>query len=351
VVKEAYKLNFITDVGIYKWNVKLWADSYSDIIYAFPIIVLSFFSIYNVLPVHSALVNPSRERVKLVIHGTVFLCFVLFYVLAIGGYLYAYGETEDNILLNFPLANNMILIGRLGFGFTLMFGLPFIFLPCREALFDIPILIQKWRETKIKVVPEKRYVCKPQNGIKNEGPFVVNGVNFDEERPLLIHNSSITNGKKLMVGKTTESIQDKDGMCYGSVPSLKRYGSAPLPRLPKIAETEVAVMKSNEDCAKNILQSKKCHYLISTLLLVTFGFIIAVTVPGVAIVWRIAGSSLTMIIGFLIPASCYLKIRSSKLVNVHSIAAWLLVFGSIIASIVCTYNTILDTLSSSTSIE
>jgi hypothetical protein len=76
MANQAYQLNFVTDVGLFKRKAKWWADSMDDIIYAFPIISLSFFSIYNVLTVHSALINPTRERMKFVLDGTIILCLV-----------------------------------------------------------------------------------------------------------------------------------------------------------------------------------------------------------------------------------------------------------------------------------
>ena len=76
IVRRTYELNFVTDVGIFQRNVKWWHQDFNDIIYAFPIISLSFFSIYNVLTVHSALTNPTRERMKFVLDGTIILCFM-----------------------------------------------------------------------------------------------------------------------------------------------------------------------------------------------------------------------------------------------------------------------------------
>jgi len=74
IARRSYQLNFVTDVGLFGKKVKWYADDINDIIYAFPIISLSFFSIYNVLSVHSALVNPTRERVKFVLDATMLIC-------------------------------------------------------------------------------------------------------------------------------------------------------------------------------------------------------------------------------------------------------------------------------------
>ena len=76
IVHRSYQLNCVLDVGTFGRSVKWYSTDINDIIYAFPIISLSFFSIYNVLTVHSALVNPTRERVKFVLDGTIILCLV-----------------------------------------------------------------------------------------------------------------------------------------------------------------------------------------------------------------------------------------------------------------------------------
>jgi len=48
-----------------------------------------------------ALENPTRERVKSVIHISVTSCFVLFQLFGLAGYFYAYDACRGNIFLNF----------------------------------------------------------------------------------------------------------------------------------------------------------------------------------------------------------------------------------------------------------
>ena len=70
----------------------------------------------------------------------------LFYTVGVFGYLYAYDETRDNILLNFPLSTTTVLVGRIGYGITIMFGMPLVFLPCRAAILSLPTQIKEWRD-------------------------------------------------------------------------------------------------------------------------------------------------------------------------------------------------------------
>ena len=66
----------------------------------------------------------------------------LFYIVGLCGYLYAYEDTKDNILLNFPLAYLDILVGRVGYGVTIMLGFPMVFLPCRSSILSLPSQIK-----------------------------------------------------------------------------------------------------------------------------------------------------------------------------------------------------------------
>eukprot|EP00551_Chaetoceros_affinis_P009150 CAMPEP_0203681346 /NCGR_PEP_ID=MMETSP0090-20130426/42457_1 /ASSEMBLY_ACC=CAM_ASM_001088 /TAXON_ID=426623 /ORGANISM="Chaetoceros affinis, Strain CCMP159" /LENGTH=749 /DNA_ID=CAMNT_0050549797 /DNA_START=8 /DNA_END=2254 /DNA_ORIENTATION=- len=499
IVRRTFELNFVTDVGIFHRNVKWWQKDINDIIYAFPIISLSFFSIYNVLTVHSALINPTRERMKFVLDGTIVLCFVLFYTVGLCGYLYAYEDTLDNILLNFPIDCPIVFIGRIGYGFTLMFGLPLVFLPCREALLAIPILLKQWMGeeepctqalTPCDCESFVTHSCaKETNGCVEEGKLIINGINFNEEKPFLARKreaisdgtSSVspaiapseafetvkencilpkTNSKEsIFQGEThceanfeaSDIISDEEKpllavdvdnndleevssnndttvsnpMNYGSTSrgndafSISQDGTNDYQGHLKVTsvhfdeeesiiidsesiryqrELRTIIVPSQELSSKNFVTevSKSCDssidhkstssdekffdavsegddlyqsskvriessssgtksalikkseeeekeveeiteefsenhrttfvdavvHLMSTMFLVTGGYIFAVAVPGVGIVWSICGSSMALIIGFFIPSACYLKIRSRKQLNPRSLGAW-----------------------------
>jgi amino acid permease len=368
IVRRSIQLNFDIEVGIFSTKVKWYSTDWNDIIYAFPIIALSFFSIYNVLTVHSALINPTRERVKQVLDGTISICFILFLVIGIAGYLYAYDETKDNILLNFPLSYKIILMGRLGYGFTLMFGLPLIFLPCRGALLaipklyhdaksgiEVPIITPNIQATisrtsslrfqkhgmncseekpltmssvvqmntlmqtinKGNLVPPIGYgalsTSSNLTGISSDGHLIVNGIDFDAERPSLMRNTVI---------------------------AASNNGTSTTPIVKPIDyQSEVEKAKETEMIDKN---SSTFEHVTSTLVILICCYFIAVAVPGVGIVWSICGSSMALIIGFFIPAACYLKIRSNKMMNPRSLGAWSLLVFSMLASVVCTSHVVVE---------
>jgi amino acid permease len=112
-------------------QIKYFTDSWTDALFAFPIIVLAFLCSYNMVEVHGvgsvlkqisylsplfllknsshsnfdvfsqALQDPTRERVKSVIHVSITSCFTLFQAFGFAGYFYAYDACKGNIFLNF----------------------------------------------------------------------------------------------------------------------------------------------------------------------------------------------------------------------------------------------------------
>lgn len=274
--------------NMFQTRVKLVADNWADILFAFPIIVLSFMCCYNVLAVHGSLVNPSRERLRFVVDKSMLTVLLLFTTIGFFGYLCAYDETKDNIFLNFELSDHVFFLGRAGYAVTLTLAMPLVLLPCREALLSLP---EQWSRrdvaAQVQTVPD--------------GPLIINGVNFDEERPLLSK-------------------------------AIKEYDSANVSRAT--SELTTSERLAAPTCGEYVV------HIGSTALIVGICYIFGIAVPGVAVVWSICGSSMAIIISFFVPSACYLKLRGKKGVNPRTVgAACLLVFSSV-ACVLCTAQTI-----------
>eukprot|EP00549_Striatella_unipunctata_P023027 CAMPEP_0118684980 /NCGR_PEP_ID=MMETSP0800-20121206/6967_1 /TAXON_ID=210618 ORGANISM="Striatella unipunctata, Strain CCMP2910" /NCGR_SAMPLE_ID=MMETSP0800 /ASSEMBLY_ACC=CAM_ASM_000638 /LENGTH=337 /DNA_ID=CAMNT_0006581791 /DNA_START=73 /DNA_END=1083 /DNA_ORIENTATION=- len=121
-------------------NVML-PKSVGDVLFVFPIIVLSFLCQFNIIPIQVALMEPTRKRMNGVINGSVGASFLLMCLFGLGGYLYAGNNTQGNILLNCDLHNPMFLLGRFGCGVTIVLAKPMMLLPCRNNLLEILDLI------------------------------------------------------------------------------------------------------------------------------------------------------------------------------------------------------------------
>ncbi len=339
------------------------------------------------------------------------------------GYLNYYDGTSDNILLNFPLDYSDVLVGRVGYGFTLMFGLPLVFLPCREALLMIPVLAHKWWDGPQESCEDKEEEASyppgskspkasgsRKTGISKDGHIIVNGIDFDEERPLLKRNiqvipiekivssggtmpmrgyllppispqmprennyGSVGNGGDYMTPpdavsfvsqESSSCVTNSNGDNVEMVPDEKDLSPGRKQRQESMSSsTSLAggspkVQKDGKENASNVnctpcenmkksvnvdmeVEVPVALHVLSTLSILAVAYFCAVAVPGVGLVWSICGSSMSLLIGFFVPAACYLKIRSRKTLNPRTVASWLLLILSVVTSYVCTSHIITD---------
>jgi len=185
-------------------------------------------------------------------------------------------------------------------GLTLMFGTPVVTLPCREAFLSLmPQLRRLWNESG-----EQAELVKQS----------------EDDTTMLMDSSTNTYSSF-----TSCDSEFENETCF-DVERVQHCSITPSPDQEVVDDSNIV-------------------HVGTTMGITAYAFFGAVSVPGVAIVWSILGSSLGMIIGFIIPCACYLKIRVRKgmwrRTNVGALA--LLIF-SIVMSVVCTTQTMLGVL-------
>jgi amino acid permease len=268
--------------------VRYGMGSREDILFAFPIVVLSFLCHFNILPIQSALVRPTRRRIRSVIDNAVLASFGLMYLFGLGGYLCFGSDTQGNILLNLSTEDSFIIyLGRIGVGITILLAIPMIALPCRRNILE---LLDCWMEVRLR---RSRPVA----------PLVQ-----EEEDALVRENTPLIH----------QGIVD-----------------TPLEvRQHLLAENSVVA-----------------HY-VSTAFIVLGCYLGAVAAPGVAVVWSLCGSFMAFLIGFVLPSAFFLQIQRKVVADGAippesiklRIGAWMLLTASLLAAILCTFQTTLRLL-------
>jgi len=274
-------------------NVMWWSTNMDDVLVAFPIITLSFCGIFNVLPIQNALVMPSRARMLQVLDGSVSAVVVISLIFGLAGYLFAGVKTDGNILKNCEATGGLnLLLGKLGCGIMVVMAIPMMMVPCRSSLLELTdVLFNGTRVTPVEV-------------------------DESEKLPLITSDGETS-------GRTYDST---------ITPSNQR------------AEDEIKRMSPNRRLKVNILDNCFIHYA-STFLIFATCFMVAVRVPGVAVVWSILGCSTGYSLVFILPCVCYLKIQ--KQYPAHASKhdswvwfSWILSVTSIVAMVVCTVETV-----------
>lgn len=289
---KAYERNFLgmmdhhpTFSGKYyeAWDrpkILYFTNNWQDIFFAFPFVILAFLCAFNVVEVHGALENPTRTRVRSVLHTAIFTSLALFEIFGLVGYFYAYDECQGNIFLNFDASDKLIIVGRLGMGLTLMFGLPVSALPCKEAWLSIGPQIQKWLKER-PLDSESETLLRFESGISTDTYSTFNA---------------------------SASRSDDDNIVID---------------IPELIHKEP--------------EHNQVVNIVAAFFLQAFAYVAAISVPGIAIVWSVLGSSLSFLIGFAIPCACYLKIREKKgFFRTNNLIAFLLLIFSLAMTFFCT---------------
>jgi amino acid permease len=167
-------------------SIRLWGDDLKDVLFAFPIIILSFLSIFNVLPIQGNLIRPSRARMLGVIDGAVVACFILMLIFGLAGYLYAGDNTDGNILNNANVHSDWIFfLGRLGCGVTIMLAMAMMLLPARAGLLEvIDVFVNGPHVMPVEVSEATPLVQTTSQNHSNHVPAMVG-------RPTLMDNDNI----------------------------------------------------------------------------------------------------------------------------------------------------------------
>jgi len=116
----------------------LWfSPNWHDAVFAFPIISVAYLCHFNVLPLHSELVQPTRPRIKVMIHWVMGLCSIIYSIIGVLGYSFARTQTDGNILNNFQIIDGIMNVGRFALGLTLCLSFPLLVLPARHQSFRL----------------------------------------------------------------------------------------------------------------------------------------------------------------------------------------------------------------------
>lgn len=311
MVYRAVELN-LSHPGMFTTNVKWVAASFADVLSALPIVLLAFLCSFNIISVHCSLVDPTRGRVKEVIHKAVFFSFLLMYVFGVAGYLFAYDETNGNILLSFDPKDPVIFLGRIGCGFTTLFALPMNALPCREAFLS---LLAQIGEARARRGAMSRGELRRLVEVRSAQNLIA-----EEEAGKRDEESNVKSYQSAAQGPPKEGILKKPKS------SLKADGTS-----------------DSNATADATTTSEEFIHVLATAGITTICFVAAVLAPDVAIVWDIAGSSMAFLIQFIIPAACYikLKMRTQRGVSKHLVLAWALLVFAVVVAILCTTQTAL----------
>jgi amino acid permease len=233
--------------------------------------------------------------------GVQFMSVCLFVLISIG-YSYAISDTLGNVLLNFPTNDAIITLGRGCLGLTCLFNFPLLVLPCRVSVKKCLAATFGTKLQPSRSNSEESANGRPHHRVRrtprNTAPLLGNGN----------HSSS----------SSSHHGVDDDVDEEGGMDAADDEPEAPID-------------------ARSMNHPSSLRRMIQTAIIIALSFLLSKFVPGVATIWSIMGSSVSMTIAYILPSLFYLKIRGHKALNPRKAGAFILLILSVIAAIVCTY--------------
>jgi len=308
----------------------------ADLLYCFPIITCAFLCQFNINTIQNAISKPTRERIENLTQYAIGASCLLMYSFGLGGYIYAGNDTKGNILLNVPMTRTgnaeddgdyyIFLVGRIGYGLTILMATPMILLPCRDALLE---MVDVWYHRS-----HHKGSGENSAGTNNETCCwrMLHKYNTLETA----EDANITTEDEVLE-ITMEEGQPAAGAAAGAATDNE---FAPL-----IRENSIVLIRQNPIQNDYVFRNALAHYG-STLAITACCYLGAVAVSGVAAVWSFIGSSMAFFIAFVVPCGCFIRIES----NVPSVTeggdrkdGWIsiarcIMWFSIVGAVICTVN-------------
>jgi len=321
---ESSRLAAWDDIEIFK------VPSLQDVLFSFPIVMLSFLCHFNIISIQNALRQPTRERTCQMIQYALMASFLLMYMFGLGGYLYAGTKTQGNILRNVKVGRvdgedieeyYLFLLGRIGIGLTIMLAMPLMTLPCREALLEVVDIY----------FHQSHHQSGNNNGLDNANS--TSNIEEDNSCWKIFHRLNKAETEYDAIITTEDEVNEI------IPPPTSDMG----PR--RLSRPSLVIRRHDPIQSDYIFRNTALHYG-STLLITITCYLGAVAVQGVAVIWGFIGSSFGFLIAFILPCGCFVVIESAvptlddagdrhdKWIKV----AWVILVCSVIGAIVCTIN-------------
>jgi amino acid permease len=235
----------------------------------FPLYVSCFVCHYNLLPVHNDLKDPTPERVGYWLRSTVGFATAFYMVMGVSGSAYGHCTAaghvvSGNILLDFPENDPLLMVGRMCLAVTLALAFPMLTIPARDIVLRSSLF------------------------------------NTHKSRPSHANDQ----GEATAAAAATASEQPESN-------DLTE---------PLLSEDVEAAPSSGagDTSSSSIKDPSLCARLVTAIVVFWSAAAVASCVRSIDVVWDLLGSSLSILLSYLIPCGAYLAIARQHEVQVHA---------------------------------
>eukprot|EP00521_Asterionellopsis_glacialis_P014308 CAMPEP_0195302366 /NCGR_PEP_ID=MMETSP0707-20130614/30943_1 /TAXON_ID=33640 /ORGANISM="Asterionellopsis glacialis, Strain CCMP134" /LENGTH=544 /DNA_ID=CAMNT_0040365599 /DNA_START=145 /DNA_END=1776 /DNA_ORIENTATION=+ len=255
----------------------LFPTSAKELLDALPLYISCFVCHYNVLPITNELRNPSTQRVNWLVRSTVWFAAVFYLIIGFAGSMYGNctpnGSVQGNVLLDFDEDDPLLFMGRLCLSLTLTAAFPMLVLPARD------IMLRFWQEHHSSRREESNDDDRIRQIDDDFQPPEERNIEQLLQEPLLTEENGMENQ---LNGDAVEATDESDTDHQDSEDTSS----------PFVARAVAAV---------------SFFWTAAAL---------ACMVSSIDVVWDLLGSSLSIILSYLIPCGSFVVIEAQRRVTI-----------------------------------
>eukprot|EP00743_Colponemidia_sp_Colp-15_P010303 GILK01011330.1.p1 GENE.GILK01011330.1~~GILK01011330.1.p1 ORF type:complete len:542 (-),score=85.12 GILK01011330.1:234-1802(-) len=273
--------------------------SWSRLFETIPLIVFAYSCHPNVLPIFAELNHPTTRRMTKVLDRSLIGSFVIYFVVAVFGFLTFKAATNPNILLNDYNNSIAVHISRFALALTLLCAIPLTVYPARESL--------------------NGFFMDARTKIKGQGSQA-------SSLPMQRSDSPI---KTTVVSFSTGDMDADNGGFNPSQIPTRPYGYHAM----RPVETD-----SNEDenSTENSTETMgNLRFISLTLVLLVGSLLLALTVSNIDDVLGFLGATTNPIICYLLPCAMFLKLDPSPNLSMRKIPVYMTLVGMSSIGLLC----------------
>lgn len=310
-------------------------SSWRELLNAVPLYISCFVCHYNILPVHNELQNPTPKRVSWWLRSTTWFAVMLYMIMGFAGSSYAHctptGEISGNILLDFDKNDPLLFVGRMCLAVTITLAFPMLVIPARD------IMIRSWITPMLSNRRQQQQQQQQRsNTSSGGGPSRLETLNEEGGE------SESGTVARTAIRSQQEELEE---------PLLQPQENPPEEETDDGALDDEQAAAGGEESVSNVPFS----ILLSTSIVIFWmAGAVASCVESIDIVWDLLGSSLSILLSYLIPAGTYLVITGRPVIgsdadNTNAARKWsrVLCWGLIIfffpLMVVSTANAVVNT--------
>jgi amino acid permease len=117
---------------------RLFPKSWRDVLDVIPLYISCYVCHYNILTVHNEFRQPSEDRISWWLRSTTWSATLFYLVLGFSGSAYGRctpdGTISGNVLLDFPVNDPLLLVGRMCLAITITLAFPMLTIPARDIV-------------------------------------------------------------------------------------------------------------------------------------------------------------------------------------------------------------------------